>query len=216
MFGTGLLAPTYRRLVTVAEVVEAAMSDLRLRQRIAVVGNARVQPRHGELIDRHGMVIRFNSCWQYGESGRSTNVLVVNNAGDGGKHLAYAADAIELSALASAREFWLAAAPEVALARNEEDHTSAFIERRIGARRWRYIAPKTYRAAQNVLVQYGADDRSRPSAGLLALFHIRAHLGWRPITLFGFTHEGWHGHAWATERAAIDNWRGWRKLTRAD
>ena len=227
MLGTGLFAPIYRRLVTAQQrlvtarelvqgAIQAAKDDLDMRQRIAVVGNGTVHPRHGGLIDQHGTVIRFNSCWHYGQTGRRTDILVLNNTGGGGKHITYASDAINLQALASARKFWLVTAPQIASARGDEDFTDAMIERRVSGRPWRYIRARSYWSAKDALDTYGAAVDSRPSSGVLVLFQImNSPSFWRPITLFGFSHEGWEGHAWDAERALVDDWRGWCALTRA-
>jgi len=191
-----------QRLVTARELVQgaiqAAKDDLDMRQRIAVVGNGTVHPRHD------------------GQTGRRTDILVLNNTGGGGKHITYASDAINLQALASARKFWLVTAPQIASARGDEDFTDAMIERRVSGRPWRYIRARNYWSAKDALDTYGAAVDSRPSSGVLVLFQImNSPSFWRPITLFGFSHEGWEGHAWDAERALVDDWRGWCALTRA-
>src|SRR5262249_61322619 len=96
-----------------------------------------------------------------------------------------------------------------ASARVDEAFPDAMIERRVSGRPWRYIRARSYWSAKDALDTYGAAVDSRPSSGVLVLFQIMNSPSlWRPITLFGFSHEGWEGHAWDAERALVVDWRG--------
>jgi hypothetical protein len=171
--------------------------------RIAVVGNGPVDPSQAAPIDSHSMVVRFNGCWHYGTSGFKTDVLVLSNSGGSGKHLAYAADAIVPQALASARRFWFPKPPE---AISDGDYTRDLIANRAGGRPWLVFGAAVYRDAEQALIEAGASCHCVPSSGLLALCYIRRTYWWPRVTLFGFTHHGWEGHAWDAERQLIDGW----------
>jgi len=232
MFGTGLFAPIYRRYQRLRRTYLLPCSrpacqrklrtlprPLRPRVRIALVGNGPVDPAAAGAIDAHDLVVRFNTCTNYGASGRRVDVLVLGNDGHTGAHLANAPDAIPLEAWAAAREFWLRV-PGSVLQRlamqwpegreNWVDHTEAILRNRVGARPWRAISEQVYWTTHEALKRHGALDAHLPSTGILALSSIRHCMGgYRPVvTLFGFTHEGWEGHAWAAERASADAWSG--------
>ena len=75
----------------------------RRRIHIAVVGNGPVDPAVRFDIDAHHLVVRFNSCQNYGSSGWRTDILVIVNTGPQGQRLAYEPGAINAEALVSAK-----------------------------------------------------------------------------------------------------------------
>src|SRR4051812_39053817 len=83
------------------------------RTRIAVVGNGLVDQAMRYDIDAHHLVVRFNSCQNYGMSGRRTDILVIVNTGPQGKRLAWESGVINADALESAKEFWFPYAHEL-------------------------------------------------------------------------------------------------------
>jgi Glycosyltransferase family 29 (sialyltransferase) len=190
-----------------------------IRRRIALVGNGPVSPEAGPSIDSHDVVIRFNSCSHYGNAGYRTDILVICNSGNSGNRLANTTGAIAPAALAATREFWFTKAPSI-IALEETiangnpalsgDYKDALIARHVAGRPWQVIEPRTYRAAKRAIEALGADATSQPSSGLLAIFHIGVTYRRLPrVTLYGFTHKGWHGHAWLAERSVIDESLPW-------
>jgi hypothetical protein len=190
--------------------------------RIAVIGNGPVDSRSSAEIDAHDLVIRFNACRHYGRAGRKIDVLVLSNTGSPATKFARHDKAINREALASAKSFWLARAPELVSAerilhpgdsRCWVTCDEEIIHKCVGNRPWQYIPAETYRLAKRNLDRYGARFDDHPSTGMLALFHIRRALRRRfrscRATLYGFTHQGWYRHPWAAERALIDRWRNW-------
>jgi hypothetical protein len=186
--------------------------------RIALVGNCPVEPEDAAAIDAHDIVVRFNGCANYGASGQRTDALALCKSGDSGRRLAMDPAAINADALASAREFWITKPPEVVAAEELAsqgdvrvcgDAADAIVANRIAGRPWRILNASVYWAAKHVIAASGASASARPSSGLLALLHIKATF-WRPrVTLYGFTHQGGHGHVWAAERTFIDQQYRW-------
>jgi hypothetical protein len=190
---------------------------LRIARTIALVGNGPLGPGDGKAIDQHGLVVRFNSCSNYGEGGYRTDVLVLTNTGEPAEAFAHNEAAINKNALMSARAFWIARSPELVAAERKRhpdqaaywtDYAAEIVRNRVGSSPWRFFDAKLYWWAQEALKEYGATDAHQPSTGMLALFHIKTTMWWPcHVTLFGFTHEGWDGHPWQAERALIDQWR---------
>jgi hypothetical protein len=193
----------------------------KIARSIALIGNGPLRPAEGEAIDRHDLVVRFNSCSNYGEGGYRTDVLVLTNTGEPAEAFARNEAAINEGALISARAFWIARSPELVMAERKRhpdqaaywtDYATEIVRNRVGSRPFQFLDAKTYWSAQEALKKYGATDWHQPSTGMLALFHIKTTMLWPcRVTLFGFTHEGWERHPWQAERALIDQWRWVRR-----
>lgn len=191
-----------------------------LRRRVAVVGNGKVALRHADEIDSHDFVIRFNACSNFGLSGLNTDLLVLVNTGLSGMRLARNAGEINPVALHAAKSFLFARAPDlIALQRDRRpippdaedqflwtDFSAEIIESHIRKRKWKFLPSSLYWRAQKSLEAFGATEDHEPSTGMLALFHLREKLRPQRITLYGFTHQGWPGHAWEAERALVAHW----------
>src|SRR5262245_35887413 len=89
---------------------------LRITRSIALVGNGPLRSGDGEAVDQHDLVVRFNSCSNYGEGGYRTDVLVLTNTGEPAEAFARNERAINEGALISARAFWIARSPELVAA----------------------------------------------------------------------------------------------------
>ena len=197
------------------------LASLGLARSIALVGNGPLRRAEGEAIDRHTLVVRFNSCSNYGKGGYRTDVLVLTNTGDPAEAFARNEGAINEEALVSARAFWIARSPELVAIESKRrpdqaaywtDHATEIIHNRVGSRPFRFLDARIYWSAHKALKKFGATDWHQPSTGMLALFHIKTTIPWpRRVTLFGFTHEGWERHPWQAERALIDRWRWVRR-----
>lgn len=185
--------------------------------RIALVGNGPISNDCSNDIDAHHFVIRFNSCPNYGDTGYRTDILVLTNTGPPARGFAYGQSPIGSRALASTRKVWFTYSPELVATASVGSDPETWTEysREIVARhnfegRWRYLDPQIYWAAQSKLSNLGAAAYSRPSSGMLTLFHIRKHFRWPRVTLYGFTHEGWPGHPWQAEKSLIESvWSHW-------
>lgn len=200
------------------------MTSAGLATRISVVGNGPIEAKLCDSIDRFDLVIRFNSCQNYGDTGRRTDVLVLVNTGPAGKVLACRNEAINDEALSSARKIWIAKEPSLIAeqllkhpsdAELWEDCSEELIHNKLQSKPWQFLSSKIYHSAMQNLKKYGADDHHDPSTGILAIFNICHTLTTRfspcVLTLFGFTHEGWVGHPWDAERALIDAQSDWIK-----
>lgn len=177
-----------------------------------MVGNGDVPQYYSQKIDANDMVIRFNTCANYGNSGVRTDALVLVNFGESGRRLAWE-DCIDPDALASAREFWIPNPPSILPEDRRrhpcEDYTADLIARRIGERPWKYLHADAYWEAQAALARLGASRCTRVSTGMQTLFHMRRFIPSSLVTLYGFSHEGWDGHPWEAERKQIDQWEDW-------
>jgi hypothetical protein len=180
---------------------------------IAVVGNGPVSPGDNGIkydIDAHDLVVRFNSCANYRRTGKKTDFLVLINTPNG-RRFGRQQGAIDKCALESAKEFWFPYSPTLIASIADQnpsrwqDVSDDLISRLVKNRPWRYIDAEIYWAAMNTLKMMGASPDKTPSTGLLCLFYLEKHFNPCKVTLYGFTHEGWSGHAWNAEREIIDN-----------
>jgi hypothetical protein len=206
------------------EASRRILRAFRTPQSFALVGNGAVDCRHAVDIDRHDFVVRFNGCQHYGSTGLKTDVLVLVNTGPQGYRLATTPEAINPRALASAKQIYFPKSPglvrELAVLHPEDvenwtDHSGALMKR-IGARPHRFLDDGNFWDAQYLLEQSGATKRHEPSTGMLMLsaIHRQRKLRRYTVTLYGFSHEGWIGHAWDAERVVVDSWSRW--VTRAE
>lgn len=186
--------------------------------RIAAVGNGPIDPRYASVIDAHDMVVRFNTAHHFGTTGRRIDVLVLVNTGGSGQRMHEIDGYINPAALAGAREVWIARHPEVIAAQRANpindplswvDHSDAIVAKLLKGKRWRFIDAEDYLEAHSTLKTFGALDTHEPSTGMVTLFHLRRTIKRPRVTLFGFTHEGWHGHPWEAERAYVAANRSW-------
>jgi hypothetical protein len=183
-------------------------------KRIAIIGNGSIL--FGDFgvkydIDAHDLVIRFNSCANYGRTGRRTDVLILINTPNG-RRFGRTHGAIDERALASAAEFWFPYSPDLIESIRCEDPrrwcdvSADLIARLVVDRPWHHMEAEIYREALKALRKAGASADKSPSSGLLCLYHLQKHFSPCRVTLYGFTHEGWSGHDWKAEREIIDNW----------
>lgn len=182
-------------------------------RRIALVGNGPIDPPHAATIDAHDIVVRFNSCANYGVTGTKTDAIVICNSGVSGKRFAVEPDAIDAFALASTEELWFAKPLEVVIFEERlsgerhdlcGDYTREIVASRATSCPWIVFDYRTYMEAKHAITNRGASVVAQPSTGLIALFHIKRTLWWPRVTLYGFTHQGWEGHDWAVERAIFN------------
>src|SRR5690606_12346567 len=128
-------------------------------------------------------------------------------------------DSLDAEALASAKAVWLARHPRLIRMmaarpgenpKSWQDFSDMIIEHRIKSKPYRYLRPHTYLVAYNALLRRGAHPNDQPSTGLLALFHIKLSRLFASrhcrVSLYGFTHAGWHHHPWSAEKAMIAEW----------
>ena len=191
----------------------------RRRIHIAVVGNGPVDPAVRFDIDAHHLVVRFNSCQNYGSSGWRTDILVIVNTGPQGQRLAYEPGAINAEALVSAKEFWFPYSQDlietVMLDSREpllwSNFTPDIVAQRLEGRPSKTFSTTEYWASRRLLMDLGAGTEQRASTGMQTLFHIRENYQPCRVTLYGFSHTGWDGHPWNAERALVDEWGTWIK-----
>lgn len=205
-------------------ILHKLMTSAGLATRIGVVGNGPIDPGLHETIDGHDLIVRFNSCQNYGHTGRRTDILVLVNTGPAAKLLAQNKASIHEEALSSAKRIWLAKEPNLIAAQRLkypedaelwEDCSEELIHNKLRSKPWQFVSSKIYDSTMHELKKYGANDRHDPSTGILAIFNIYHTLMTRfppcVLTLFGFTHEGWTGHPWDAERTLIDAYGNWIK-----
>lgn len=171
--------------------------------RIAVVGNGPVRAEDGPAIDAHDLVVRFNSCGNYGVSGWRCDVLALCNSGQTGRRFA-AGRAWNRLAAAIAKELWLMSPKGC-----EDDYSEHIIPRMAGRPYWS-AEPELCDETRGILKQFAASATTHPSSGMIVLAHLRQFMP-ITVTLFGFTHEGRGNHPWDAERRLVDQWSDWVK-----
>jgi glycosyltransferase involved in cell wall biosynthesis len=183
------------------------------KKAIAIVGNGPIRPETADQIDRFDTVIRFNRCGNYGLAGKKIDILVMVNTGESGYCLAHNPRWINREALSAASEIWFPfskACAEIdrisAELRGDDgtvyvDHSDEILQAHGRGRPYRFFNERTIREAAALLDKNGGVSNARPSTGLLTLLDVKERYPDNAIVLFGFTHEGWEGHAWDAERA---------------
>ncbi len=176
---------------------------------IAVVGNGPVEHKLRRRINRHRFVVRFNSCKNFGDSGTKTDALVMVPTGPTGE---LNVAAVNRDSIEHARAFWFTKSRDLIEAEKSkpsageagasiwDDWSEIIIERQVRGRPYLFFPAELYWEAKRRLTDLGATEPFEPSSGVLALLYLRKKFPGEGISLFGFTHEGWRGHAWEAER----------------
>lgn len=186
--------------------------------RIALVANSEDTRTQGALIDSHDEVIRFNRCTNFGLAGTKITTLVFVNTGEAGLRYGDQPDSVNPIAVARTREFWFTKKPELIstererrLAAGEDaqhwiDYSDRLIANRVQSRPYSFFETRIYAEGCALIRAAGACRLSEPSSGLLTLLHLRSAFPSAAVSLFGFSHRGWSGHAWDAERKVINGW----------
>lgn len=179
---------------------------------IALVGNGDGAIGKAEKIDGHDFVVRINRAIHYGPAGMRTDALAIINWSSPGCWMSNGETPINSDALAAAKEIWLPMPPEeMEAVKNDQpeefpwpgyvDFTSEVIEKLVGERPYLKFPPMIWGDLTRDLRSLGAEKIMAASTGALVLAYLVRAFPKSQITLYGFSHEGWHGHPWEQERA---------------
>ncbi|QMV26114.1 hypothetical protein GRI33_03885 [Brucella sp. BO3] len=80
------------------------------------------------------------------------------------------------------------------------DFTAEVIEKLVGERSYVKFPPTIWRQLTIDLRKLGAEQIMAASTGALILAYLVRAFPKSEITLYGFSHEGWHGHPWEQEK----------------
>lgn len=182
---------------------------------IALIGNAPINKRWAKFIDQHELVVRFNFCSSARTSGRRTDVLALINSGWPAKMMSAYPKRIPRRVRRTAKEVWFvrdtrmiadkqavidAGGPKMEDPDAWVDFTESLKSKTVPGKIYRMFDRSLWERAEEILRQHGDDNAKQPSSGLLVFLRLREIYPAKAIHLFGFTHEGWSGHAWDAER----------------
>lgn len=169
---------------------------------ISIVGNGRVRPEQGPMIDAADCVIRFNNAPAFGRAaGRRVTHLALVNRGGQPAEWAREAGFGERDVVRSAQTI-LFPFPELADRADELCWTRS-LKRKLPRHSFHMLDTALHEEAEAALRVHGAATPTIPSTGLLVTLAAlnqapdRSH---GPIRLFGFGFAGWSGHSWSAER----------------
>lgn len=177
---------------------------------IALVGNGPVEKHNARQIDRHPFVVRFNCCKHFGESGTKIDALVFVPTGPSGE--INASSQVNSVAIEKTKEFWFTKSLDLILEEKSKplageadisiwnDWSEEIRKLHFRGRPYRQFGSAIYHYTKQRLAALGAIEPFEPSSGILTLIYLKTIRPWEKIMLFGFTHEGWRGHAWEAER----------------
>jgi len=180
--------------------------------RVALIGGGSVDPRLSREIDSHDCVIRFNRASNWGVAGTKTDVLVLCNTGAAAKAFLDDFHSISAGALASSTIVWFTTPRNIVDRETAHlgydpqitsDYSHELTMRMLG-KPFRFLPDEVHDLTRSEL---NLADKQRPSSGALIIAHFLKHQSSsrrHQLTLYGFSHEGWEGHSWSSERAFAD------------
>jgi|GEM_PF-2384563 len=178
---------------------------------VALVGNGDTAVGKGSEIDAHDFVVRINRAIHFGPAGVKTDALAIINWSSPGCWMSNGETPINSDALASAKSIWLPMPPEeMEEVKNDQpeifpwpgyvDFTKEVTEKLVGNRPTVKFPPMIWRDLTKDLRKLGAERIMAASTGALVLAYLVRVCPKSRINLYGFTHEGWHGHPWSQEK----------------
>ena len=197
---------------------------------IVLVGNAPLKKNHSFLVDNADLIVRFNLPRTYGsESGTRFDAWVIANSG-GGRRFVDGRVFINAVYKCKPSQLWFPRCVEVhkalraqhpdsqtlLTAASETDISDEIIRANdLQQENILRFSASVYWSCMDVLsgVATRHDPARIPSTGFLTLYYILTILEPQPVTLVGFTFEGWKGHPWHLERKIIHQWSDEGRLT---
>ncbi len=179
--------------------------------RIAIIGNAPVYAQRRE-IDRHDIVVRFNLAPYCGaDAGIRTDVLCLVNWSWPGKQFAEQPGSINALAQSRASAFVLMTVPNeipallsICEPGTPGDFSQQILDRIVRGRPVTYVSSDVRDTVESELRKNGAPANSLASSGPQIIEMMHRIYPAAKIRIYGFTHEGWYGHAWDAERRWVD------------
>jgi len=187
------------------------------------VGNADLTRDHSSLVDSADCVVRFNIPRTYGSgSGARFDVWVITNAG-GAKRFVKKKLFKDAAYKNMPDQLWFPRCVEVHKQLRERYPVEDSLIRKKAEKDFADRIIRTNDLQQTNIVRFpediywgcldvlskaagrGAPVRI-PSTGFLSLYYVLYVLKQRPVTLVGFTFEGWVGHPWALEESLVREW----------
>jgi hypothetical protein len=168
----------------------------RIVQTVSLVGNGPVSRAAAPLIDTADLVVRINRARLGGWAGQRTDALAIVEHTIFGR-LVTEGRPLNPRVLADLKEIWLSVDP----ARSGDGPFAAEFHAQV--RRDRptvFVGQDVEQGIRDTLIALGASPHVIPSTGALTLYYLLGRFPAAAIRLFGFTHEGWNGHAWSAER----------------
>jgi len=196
---------------------------------IVLVGNAALDDDHTKFIDNSNFVIRFNIPLTYGhKSGTRFDAWVIANSG-GGRHFAENRIFLNAPYKNQPSQLWFPRDTRIhrelrkqhpyttLLKPSAESDYSREIVRLNDLHQEHHVrfSPIFYRECLEVLdtVSRKNDPVRIPSSGFMATYYTLQRYNGAPVTLVGFTFEGWEGHPWHLERQVMRKWVNEEKIT---
>ena len=190
---------------------------------IVFVGNADLTRDHSSLVDSADFVVRFNIPRTYSSgSGTRFDIWVITNAG-GAKRFVKKRMFKDAVYKNQPDQLWFPRCVEVHKQLRERYPVEESLIVKKAERDFADRIIRTNDLQQTNIVRFsedvywgcleilskatGRDAPVRiPSTGFLALYYVLYVLKQRPVTLVGFTFEGWKGHPWAIEESLVIGW----------
>jgi len=177
---------------------------------IAVIGNGLVYA-HRKEIDRCDVVVRFNLAPQCGQAGTRTDLLCLVNWSWPGKLFAEEPASINSLAQSRASAFVLMTEPseipsllDICDPGTPGDFSPQILDKIVRGRPVAYVSADIRNTVEAELRTNGAPPNCLASSGPQIIEMMHRIYPAAKIRLYGFTHEGWHGHAWDAERRWVD------------
>lgn len=177
---------------------------------IALVGNGPSATGFRNEIDDQAMVVRIGTTPFWGEAGVRTDVLVILNWSDPRYRMTNDITPVNQNALDDAKAIWLPMPPEEMVRTKADqinpppwpsyaDFSNEVEQRFVGHRKCVKFPPCIWRDLTLQLRSNGAEIAHSASTGALVLAYIKNAYPSSEVRLYGFSHEGWHGHPWEAE-----------------
>lgn len=189
-----------------------------MKQTIVIVGNGPICAHAAERIAEAAYVIRFNECRSFPEAPGRTDVVAVCNTGRPGRAMASSRSWRRHPAVRDASEIWSVRDPEkFAEIRGPlsashpdlsdlcDDYTGGFAAFAAETGKGhRILARSIHEHVDAELAAFDPPPYIVPSSGMLVIAAVLRQFRGHVATLAGFSHQGWEGHPFSTERRLVD------------
>jgi len=188
---------------------------------IAIVGNGTFSNDDASAIDSCDLVIRFNDCRSVGEGGVRTDIVAVCNTGRPAAVMIGSTTWRNNPAVKRAATIWcvrdiskfvelkpLLAIQHPSLDDFCDDYTEQFASFAGETNKRFAVIPRRYHELVDLELQaFTPVSYVVPSSGLLAIAYVIGEISAPDdqVLLAGFSHQGWDGHPFDTERSLVEN-----------
>lgn len=187
---------------------------------IVIVGNGSAPPCAAAIVDASDLVIRFNDCRSFDNTGTRTDIVAVCNTGRPARAMAASPLWQNHPAVSAASAIWCvrngAKFRELRDGLREshpelddfcDDLTADFASFAASTGKRLTVVPRdTHDRLDRDLARSGTQRYVVPSSGLLAIGYVLDEIAGQDdkIHLTGFDHEGWPGHPFDAERRLVN------------